>query len=90
MNGHELPPVLLYDIVLMNTQYLTGTVHKCKSCPDFDYCFKCIIHRAEIHDPTHEFESFGPIFDESDSAEDKDSDNSDDTESEASIALGSD
>ncbi|KAI4601625.1 Ankyrin-2 [Pestalotiopsis sp. 9143b] len=50
------------------------------------YCDCCL----SIHDPTHEFESFGPIFDESDSAEDKDSDNSDDTESEASIALGSD
>ncbi|KAI0177011.1 ankyrin repeat-containing domain protein [Pestalotiopsis sp. NC0098] len=66
--------------------FLTGTAHSCKSCSDFDFCFKCISHREEIHDPTHEFEAEGPIFEESDPLEDEPSD-SESTSSEASIAL---
>ncbi|RSL48079.1 hypothetical protein CEP54_013101 [Fusarium duplospermum] len=67
---------------------LIGTIHTCKSCENFDFCFKCYFHREEIHDPSHEFEKRGPTFDEEDVAEDDASDESsglDSEESESSI-----
>ncbi|KAL9070376.1 MAG: hypothetical protein Q9161_004935 [Pseudevernia consocians] len=32
-----------------------GSRHKCSECPDFDYCFKCVLS-AEITHPSHHFD----------------------------------
>lgn len=32
-----------------------GSRYKCSKCPDFDYCFKCVLS-AEITHPSHRFD----------------------------------
>ncbi|KAF5573094.1 ankyrin repeat [Fusarium pseudoanthophilum] len=61
---------------------LVGTRYVCKSCPDFDFCFKCYIHRRDIHEPSHEFEENGPAWDETQPA-DEQSQSGDGEESES-------
>ncbi|KAJ9655392.1 hypothetical protein H2198_005766, partial [Neophaeococcomyces mojaviensis] len=39
---------------------IVGVRHKCLSCPDFDYCSKCILVAVEVH-PGHRF---APIYEQ--------------------------
>ncbi|XDG00927.1 hypothetical protein ABKA04_000542 [Annulohypoxylon sp. FPYF3050] len=45
-----------------------GLSYKCKSCMDFDLCYKCYNSRDKIHPSDHEFEEVGPEFVEDDVA----------------------
>ncbi|KAK3987705.1 ankyrin-2 [Cladorrhinum sp. PSN332] len=40
-----------------------GFIYHCKTCGDYDLCFKCYPHRALVHQPKdHQFEEMGPEF----------------------------
>lgn len=45
-------------------QAIRGIQWKCIECPgEISLCFKCYLHRSEIHDPAHSFEEIEPLFD---------------------------
>jgi hypothetical protein len=36
---------------------------KCIECnDDFSLCFKCFVHRSDFHNPEHNFEDIGPLY----------------------------
>ncbi|RYO88272.1 hypothetical protein DL766_003716 [Monosporascus sp. MC13-8B] len=39
-----------------------GFTYSCKTCIDFDFCYKCYNSKHRIHWPGHEFEKHGPEF----------------------------
>ncbi|KAK0654316.1 ankyrin-3 [Cercophora samala] len=41
-----------------------GPAYNCKTCDDFDFCFKCYPSRHLIHAVTHEFQKEGPEFED--------------------------
>ncbi|KAF5011778.1 hypothetical protein FDECE_2145 [Fusarium decemcellulare] len=50
------------DSCLVN---IIGVQWKCIECDDnFSLCFKCFSHRSEMHNPEHNFEDIGPLYDE--------------------------
>ncbi|KAI0146016.1 ankyrin repeat-containing domain protein [Hypoxylon sp. NC0597] len=39
-----------------------GLKYSCKTCMDFDLCYKCYASKDMIHSPDHDFEEAGPEF----------------------------
>ncbi|KAI6760874.1 hypothetical protein HG530_009734 [Fusarium avenaceum] len=42
---------------------IIGLCWKCIECKDdFSLCFKCFVHRSDFHNPEHNFEDIGPLY----------------------------